>query len=116
MPFGAVARGDIDGLNIKDNIKIALGGPVINLAVGLLFVALWWLFPEIYPFTEAVVQANFSLATVNLIPAYPLDGGRVLSSALALAFGRERSFKICKVSAVVFSLLLISAFVFKIFT
>lgn len=115
MPFGAVARGNIDGLNIKDNVKIALAGPLLNLAVGLFFVALWWLFPEIYPFTEIIVSANFSLAIINLIPVYPLDGGRVLSSTLAGAFGRDRAFKICRVFAVIFSLLLVFAFVFTIF-
>ena len=33
MPFGAVASGDIDGLKLKDEIKIALAGPLINLAI-----------------------------------------------------------------------------------
>ncbi len=115
MPFGAVVRGDVDGLNVKDNIKIALAGPLVNVSVGLLFVALWWLFPEIYPFTEVIVEANFSLAIVNLLPVYPLDGGRVLSAGLSGAFGRENSFKICKITAVVFSVLLLSAFVLTVF-
>ena len=115
MPFGAVVSGDIDGLNFKDNIKIALAGPLLNIAIGLLFIAFWWVFPEIYPFTEVVVEANLSLAIVNLLPVFPLDGGRVLSASLSIAFGKDKAFKICKITSVVFSVLLITAFAITVF-
>ena len=68
MPFGAVVTGNIDGLNFKDEIKIAIAGPFINLAIALFFIALWWIFPEIYAFTDVVVEANLSLALVNFLP------------------------------------------------
>ena len=71
MPFGAVVRGDIDGLKFSDEIKIALAGPLLNLAIGLLFVAIWWIYPESYAFTDIVAEANFSLALVNFLPIFP---------------------------------------------
>ena len=73
MPFGAVISGNSCDFRPADEIKIALAGPLLNLAVGLLFVALWWFFPESYAFTDLAAEASFSLALVNFIPCYPLD-------------------------------------------
>ena len=115
MPFGTVASGDIDGLKLKDEIKIALAGPLINLAIGLFFVATWWIFPEIYAFTDVIAEANLSLAIVNLLPVFPLDGGRVLSAVTALKMGKKRSEVFCKVTGAVFSALLLIAFIFTAF-
>lgn len=106
MPYGAVVKGDIDGLNFSDQIKIALAGPIINLAVGLFFVALWWVYPESYAYTDVVAQANFTLATVNFLPVFPLDGGRVLSAFFAKRTSLKVSNVICKCTGAVFALFL----------
>ena len=115
MPFGAVVKGDIDGLKLIDEIKIALAGPLLNLAVGLLFVAVWWIYPESYAFTDIVAEANFSLALVNFLPIYPLDGGRVLGATLALKMGSKRSQIVCTVIGTVFAILLFIGFIFTLF-
>jgi len=115
MPFGAVVRGDIDDVDIKDQMKIAFAGPLTNLAIVLFFVALWWIFPIFYAYTDIVAEANFSLAIINFLPVFPLDGGRVLSASLSKIFGRKKSFLICKVTGIIFSLLLFVGFVFSAF-
>ena len=114
-PFGAVASGNIEGLKFYDELFIAAAGPAVNLAVGLLFVASWWIFPETYAFTDMAAEANFVLAAVNLIPAYPLDGGRILSALLSIKLGGERAAKICKAVGVALSLLLIAGFIYTVF-
>ena len=114
-PFGAVAKGNVEGLKFYDEFIIAAAGPLVNLAVGLFFVATWWIFPETYAFTDTAAEANFALALVNLIPAYPLDGGRILSALLSIKTGEERAFKICKTVGVVFAIALLAAFVFTAF-
>ena len=115
MPFGAVVSGDIDGLKPRDEIMVALAGPFINLAVGIFFVATWWIFPESYAFTDVVAQTNFSLAIVNFLPIFPLDGGRVLTASLSEKLGRKRAFNICKWIGGFFALLLLAGFIFTLF-
>ena len=114
MPFGAIVSGEIEGLKLSDEIKVALAGPFINLAVGIFFVAVWWIYPESYAFTDVVAEANFSMAIVNFIPAFPLDGGRVLSAILSLHVGRDRAKIVCRVVGVVFSVALIACFLLTI--
>lgn len=76
-PFGAALCGNFEGMSPSDEIKIAFAGPAFNLFTGLVFTGLWWTFPELYFFTRDFATANFALAAYNLVPAYPLDGGRI---------------------------------------
>ena len=114
MPFGAVVSGDIEGLNEKDEIKIALAGPMINIATGLLFLSLWWVFPTTYAFTDTAVFSSFSVGIINLIPAYPLDGGRVLYALLATKRGKEYGKRVVKILGTVFGIILFVLFVLTI--
>lgn len=86
MPFGAVIDGDMRGITFKDEITVALWGPLANLLTAGFFVAIWWLEPTMYAFTDTACYSSLSIALVNLLPAYPLDGGRILKCALARAF------------------------------
>ena len=115
MPFGAIVSGNIEGLRFSDEIKIALGGPLINLVIGLFFVATWWVFPETYAFTDVIVQTNFSLAIINLLPIFPLDGGRVLSASITGLLGKRKAQIICKIIGLIFALFLCVCFIISIF-
>ena len=88
MPFGAVIDGDMRGLSIKDEIIIALWGPLCNLFTAGFFAALWWFAPTMYAFTDTACFSSLSIALVNLLPAYPLDGGRILRCLLVRAFAK----------------------------
>ena len=90
MPYGAVISGDVSGIGKKAELSVLIAGPLCNLATGLFFIALWWMYPETYPFTELAADISFSLFFVNLLPAYPLDGGRILRLLLE-PFGKKRA-------------------------
>ena len=83
LPSGALVTGDIGGISLADEVRLALAGPAVNAASAILFAALWWLAPETYPYTDVAAFTSLSLFAVNLLPALPLDGGRVLYCALA---------------------------------
>lgn len=91
MPFGAVIDGDMRGISFKDEMYVAFCGPLCNLVTALLFVALWWFEPTVYAFTDVAFYSSLSIALVNLLPAYPLDGGRILKCALARAFSKTQT-------------------------
>lgn len=83
MPYGAVISGDIAGISRREEAWVCLAGPLANGVTALFFAALWWLFPETYPYTDTAAYASLSLLLVNLLPAYPLDGGRLLKVLIA---------------------------------
>ncbi len=116
MPYGALLYGDTASLSYKDECKIALGGPFINFIIVIFFVALWWFFPSLYPYTELVVTANVSLCVINLLPCYPLDGGRFLLASLRLFLSKKVAENIVRWLGVTLSILLFALFIYSIFT
>lgn len=90
MPFGAVLEGDLTGITLKDEIIVALYGPLCNLFTAFFFGALWWFHPTVYAYTDTAYYISLSIALVNLLPCYPLDGGRILRSALTSALYKKR--------------------------
>ncbi len=119
MPFGAVIDGDLRGISFKDEIYVALCGPLCNLVTAIFFVALWWLEPSCYAFTDTACYSSLSIALVNLLPAYPLDGGRVLRCSLTRAFLRnsltadiaeKRAERICRAVTLSFSSVFLLSF------
>ncbi|MBQ7348537.1 MAG: hypothetical protein IJW47_00940 [Clostridia bacterium] len=114
LPYGAVISGDLEGLRFKDEVAVALAGPITNLTIALFFLALWWLFPELYPFTDTAMQANLSLGLINLIPAYPLDGGRVLRAGLSRVCSRKTALTVSLITALLLAVGLLGLFVYSI--
>lgn len=115
MPFGALAKGDIEGLKIIDQLKIAVAGPIINIIIAVIFVATWWAFPETYAFTDLAVEANLSLAIINFLPVYPLDGGRIIWALFSVKYGEKRGEQLSKIISLIFAILLFLVFIWSIF-
>lgn len=115
MPYGAVINGAIDGLSYKDEVTVALAGPLTNLFICLFFTAAWWLVPEIYAYTDTVLFANLSIAAINLIPAYPLDGGRIVAAALSLKHKPKNVFKAMRIIGAIIGALLLALFFVTLF-
>jgi Zn-dependent protease/CBS domain-containing protein len=83
--FGGVAKFKGMFPSAGAEFRIAIAGPLVSLALGVLFVLAAWLagLPETVDAVCAWLgYVNLTLLVFNLIPALPLDGGRVLRSAL----------------------------------
>ncbi len=114
MPYGAVLSGDIAGIGKKQELAVLVAGPLTNAVTALAFVALWWLFPETYPYTEAAASVSFSLFLVNLLPAYPLDGGRILHLLLS-PLGERRANVVCRAVTLLTALGVLAYFIWTCF-
>ena len=115
MPYGAIISGDTDFLRYKDECKIALAGPLINFLIAIFFVALWWFIPTIYSYTDIIVVASLSIAIINLLPCYPLDGGRFLCATLSLLVNRKTALKIVRVIGIIVSIVFFALFIYSLF-
>ena len=83
--FGGMAQIKREAPTPKAEFLIAIAGPIVSIVLGLCFWVLAEL-PGVPPALVAVSEhlrnINLMLAIFNLVPGYPLDGGRVLRAAL----------------------------------
>ena len=87
MPYGAAAVCDIEGISNSDEIRLALAGPAVNFALCIVVAGLWWFYPVTYGYTDTLFYSSAAMLVLNLLPAYPLDGGRVAKCVLSKFMG-----------------------------
>lgn len=99
-----IKKGNILALK---KLIIAFGGPAVNFLIVILF-----LFCDIKIFNcprEFVIYSNLLIGLFNLIPIYPLDGGRILKNALHIFLGLEDTYSytnlISNISIIVLTIL-----------
>ncbi|MDR0426211.1 MAG: site-2 protease family protein [Clostridiales bacterium] len=114
-PYGAALIGEFEGALSRDEIRIAAAGPLFNLLLSVLFVAILWLIPDSYFFTREFILSNVYIAAFNLLPIFPLDGGRILLSALTLKMPRNRAYRRLRIVGFVFGALLSGLFIASFF-
>jgi Zn-dependent protease len=109
-PIGGIARLERMSERPGQEIAIALAGPAVNLAIALLLTpfalgglfvlsAAHWSLAEsalglAVHFLTVLWMANIGLLLFNLIPCFPMDGGRVLRALLALKLSHLRATEI----------------------
>ena len=76
----------------KEHFWIAIAGPLFNFVTAILALVPYILFslPDVLTFVLSVIFGiNVLIGAFNMIPAYPLDGGRILKNGLCLMGCKE---------------------------
>jgi len=109
LPIGGIARLSREPRTALHELLIAIAGPLVNvvIAAALALVALvflgptWFLDgsfvhsllapPSVATLLASLLAANLALAVFNMIPALPMDGGRVFRALLSFPLGKLRA-------------------------
>lgn len=101
LPIGGLARLERIPENPKQELIVALAGPAVNLVIAIaLFLVLWPIFgastllDPVYledNFFTKMMWVNVIIVCFNMIPAFPMDGGRVLRALLAMRMNYARA-------------------------
>jgi Zn-dependent protease/CBS domain-containing protein len=117
LPLGGVSNFESLPEKPADEVKTTIAGPLVNVVLALVFFGVGLLFGAVPrvpadPFMDigSVGQfffylgyLNVVLAVFNLLPAFPLDGGRILRALLATRLGAIRATDISSVVGKIFA-------------
>lgn len=117
MPLGLKVSFNVESNNYNNKILkanmltikkliIAMAGPITNL----LFVIIYLIFDIDFLFIqrEEIIYSNILIGAFNLIPIYPLDGGRIIKCLIHIFLGLKKAYKytnlISNITIIVFSI------------
>lgn len=101
LPIGGVARIERMPEDPRQELWLAAAGPSVNLAIAAVLFALLATTAALVPmskltvttgpFLQRLMAVNLFLAAFNLLPAFPMDGGRVVRALLAMRMDYSRA-------------------------
>lgn len=121
-PIGGVARLERIPTKPMDELWIAVAGPFVNVVLAFICLVLLYALSSVpfnplnnenFSFTtpteflQTIFYINVILFLFNLLPAFPMDGGRVIRALLSLRYSRKKATKIAMILGKIFSVLFI---------
>ncbi len=95
MLLGGVSHIEELSKRPRDEARMAIVGPLVSIAIAVVAYAAHLVFTGIAPDLQFglyyLAQINLGIGLFNLLPAFPLDGGRVLRSMLEPKHGKARA-------------------------
>jgi len=112
LPFGCAARLQCFAMSRGKEIIVAAAGPAANMLFACaVFAVNRYAMP--IAIADKLIAANLALASINLLPALPLDGGRIARAAFAGWMGYPRATRLTAIAGIVFAALLTGAGVYS---
>lgn len=126
-PIGGVARLEEIPKNPWHEFLVAVAGPAVNFVIALIiFPYLWFVREQGFHLLGTEVDflskpenilpmlfwMNVVLALFNMVPAFPMDGGRVLRALLSIKMGRLKATKIASIIGQIFAFIFFVAGVY----
>lgn len=114
LPMGTVLKlKDIDEASAEEDLMIALSAPALNIFLGTLFYFLYRIYGEnlLYIF----FQHNMIIGGINLIPAFPLDGGRIVRDIIMSKTVYKVANKITVYISILIGIILMGIYLFLFF-
>jgi Zn-dependent protease/CBS domain-containing protein len=104
LPIGGVAQLEHMPEKPSEEIVVAVAGPLVNVVIAAVLIIALGRYPDIATisqientslgFVARLAVVNIVLVLFNLIPAFPMDGGRVLRALLAMRYSRVHATEI----------------------
>lgn len=105
-PFGGAAKISNIPKRPMDEVLVAIAGPAVSLALAVLFSAI--------PMLELLGHLNYMLFFFNMLPVFPMDGGRVLRALLSIKKGRLEATRVAATVGKYFCVLFVLVGIFGI--
>ncbi len=112
--LSGAAEMDINQIPERDSIPIIFAGPLSNLILSLFSFSLLSIFPE-NDFLIQSILINFLIFAFNILPIYPMDGGRILRDFLVVKMRSNRA-GAKNISAWISLIFSVSLLIFSIYT
>ena len=106
FPFGCAAKMQCFAMSRAKEIAVAAAGPAANM---IFACVIFMIDRYTYSFELAgkLITANIAIATINLLPALPLDGGRIARAAFASFMGYKRATRFMALAGVFFAAIIV---------
>lgn len=114
LPFGCAARLQCFAVSRSKEIIVAAAGPAANMIAAS---AVFFIDRYAHPISVAdkLIAANLTLAAINMLPALPLDGGRITRALFASFMGYKRATRITAIAGIFFASVILIMGIWSVF-